>query len=454
MLKLHFAVIRRTARLPAVANSLDMSASQIVSCMSDDERDKFVSQELPIPPGTCLRVPTPGAHTHDIEVQGNFKGDTDTMRAVRALAPLILLGDGRFVRPCPPCVTMHEQSLLVTRTDGVLNGTCVLQRDCTFLEVILSGYFDIEHIFRENIEAVALQGNDGPRPMPEGVSGFAPRGNRKCLMVKGKVTGHGAPALTAKQVVFKAGAQLPMVARGVQPSLIVSAYPNVVMNEPRTLSDNSMLSAMFGKRLFTSVEVPTDIYEQQGSTLYLVGHHVTVPSNPGTIVCAALRSNIWQWRCEEQNRMTSGVSPTEFAPFGRLSSLPLDPPLPNQKRKAVDDGKATASSSSVLQSNKRPRVGDPSRDTEAIKNAGGGSSVVHPAGTPQQHQARPDYVTTDTEFTSQHAIEASMDAEFMAIYDNLPQRRSPASPPASPDLEFARSLISGDVLDSEEESST
>ena len=144
-------------------------------------------------------------------------------------------------------------------------------------------------------------------------------------------------------------------------------------------------------------------------------------------------------------------------------------------------------------SKKKRKAGGGAASSSAppMKKARGDSSAPA-SGTHQQQQARPDYVTTDTEFTSQHAIAASIglqspstatrgdgaqatpsavangsstdDDEFMAIFDDImPQQQgggppmsspAPVSPPASPDLEFARSLISGDILDSEEESST
>ena len=81
------------------------------------------------------------------------------------------------------------------------------------------------------------------------------------------------------------------------------------------------------------------------------------------------------------------------------------PPPSKKKRKA---GGGAASSLASPRKKARAETLDREREHTQLMADGGGGSNAPASGTPQQQQARPDYVTTDTELTSQHAIAASI----------------------------------------------
>jgi hypothetical protein len=117
----------------------------------------------------------------------------------------------------------------------------------------------------------------------------------------------------------------------------------------------------------------------------------------------------------EQGLRLSRPVPEVYPPFAKFAK---------KKRKA---GGGAASSSAPPRKKARAEGLDRDRKhAQLMADGGGGSSVVHPAGAPQQHQARP--VLTDTELTSQHAIAASIGQQHShsAPTSNIPHSTATA----------------------------
>lgn len=424
----------------ALAIKHHLSHSTFTGMMTRGQHYNWCVQRNLVQSGDVFRVPE-GPRFNQFEVH-NHAGDALSANGVMSLAAQVLSLDLGYVRRFPSAATFREERLAT-------QATVTLQQEQTLEQLLNWHCIDIDGIFGD-IEAIAVQRRER-RPMPQGIRGWATDANRReiPLMVRGVVlngNSRSSPILPLDQVLFPAGTVLPLLQLALQPAQICNQCPDRVVTDPSVIASMVVLpnQTVPGTTMLGSDQDPSAVYERRADAVYQIGLRETMVQTIAlgqtrTVMPVVLYRNLSEFFDWESRPTTETIA--DHTPFtGAFHPLPS---LQRGRGRGRGAGRAATNSrhhpyqlpppqggAGDAQSQGRQAATDQNtRDTAAtvdrqrehaqlMADGGGGSSVVHPAGTPQQHQARP--VLTDTELTSQHAIAAS-----------IGQQHSPSAPTSS-----------------------